>query len=452
MTVVVIIIVCLAAALLAVLCGIQRVSSYTPPVRADEVHTVTTPDLWRIRLCRYKPAEGKGEPIFLCHGFMSNQFNWSSIPGASAVDALVKRGYDCWAIDLRGNQSSIPPFRRTLDEPTFDDYLCRDIPAAIDYIRKATGYAKVHWVGHSMGGMLLYAYDAAFGSKLLASATTLGSPIGFEGVKVNPRMAQWGLAFLRFSRRLVRASQWLFVHIGAPLRLENELVPLNWDNMTPKANARNLFNMLEAPPIPVAEEMYRSVENKEWRVKNGQVDVFDSLKKLHVPLFAIFGSGDPFVPVNTAESFFKNISKRDKKLLVLSKENGHVADYSHVDLVYGIKAETEVFEPIVEWLQAHSIKERIDIKKDGTMVVVKAPPSRKKKQAAKKAVVKKVAAKKAPSKKTVAQKAVAKKAPAKKTAAKKAVAKKAPAKKTVAKKTPAKKVPAKKTSAKKRRA
>ena len=434
MTAFVIIIVCLAAALVAVLYGILRVSSYTPPVRADEVHTVTTPDLWRIRLCRYKPASGKGEPIFLCHGFMSNQFNWSSIPEASAVDALVKRGYDCWAIDLRGNQSSIPPFGRTLDEPTFDNYLCHDIPAAIDYIRKATGYGKVHWVGHSMGGMLLYAYDAAFGSKLLASATTLGSPIGFEGVEVKPGFVKVGLALRRFSRRLTRAGQWAFVHIGVPLRLKNELVPLNWDNMTSKANVQNLFNMLEAPPIPVSVEMHRAVVTKEWRVKNGQVDVFGSLKKLHVPLFAIFGQGDPFVPVATVESFFKKISNRDKQLLVLSKENGHVADYSHVDLVFGTEAETEVFEPMVAWLQAHPITERVEIRKDGTLVAAKMVPVPKKKAAAKKAVVKKVVAKKAP-----AKKAVAKKAPAKKVPAKKAPAKKALVKKTVAKKAPARK-------------
>ena len=353
---------------LALASAVIYVSSYVEPVRADEVHTVTTPDLWRIRLCRYKPASGAGEPVFLCHGFMSNQFNFAGLPDASMVDALVKKGYDCWVIDLRGNESSIPPFGRTLDQPTMDDYLLRDIPAAIKYIRRITGYAKVHWVGHSMGGMLLYAYDVVLGGAYLASGTTLGSPVGFEGVHLHRQLTLGVLYLRRMSRRFFRFLEWVFVRVGYLLKLKNELVPLDWDNMNPRVNEKMLSSMMEVPPVPVCREMLQAVETRSWRLKDGQVDVFAGLKDLRVPVFAIFGAGDPFVPIPTAETFFNALKGPDKKMLILSKANGHAANYSHVDLVYGKRCDHEVFDPIADWLRAHPISERLDLEAERAAV------------------------------------------------------------------------------------
>lgn len=392
-------------------------ATYTDPGRADEVHMVTTKDLWRIRLCRYKPEGGGGEPVFLCHGFMSNQFNFSNPPDESMVDVLVGRGYDVWAIDLRGSRSSIPPFGRTLEEPTLDDYLLHDIPTAIEYIGKHTGYAKVHWIGHSMGGMLLYAYEAAFGAGRLASGTTLGSPVGFEGFEFSrPALL---LALRRSSRLLwdvlVRGLLPLFYVI----KPQSRYMPINWDNMSPAIGVGVGFNAIEIPPPEVAEALSNAAENKVWRVKDDEIDVLAAIKKLRVPLFAIFGQADPFVPVATVGQFFKALPGSDKKLLILSKENGHAADYSHVDLVFGRDCVEEVFEPIVQWLQAHPINQRLRAKKAGVKAAAKkkATPKKKAAPAKKKAAAKKPAAKKkAP---TAKKSGAAKKSAAKKPAAKK---------------------------------
>jgi len=432
-----IVVVCVLAALAAVFCALVLVGSRQDPVHADEVHTVATEDLWGVRLCRYKAKRGPGEPVFMCHGFMSNQFNFAIPAGESMADYLAAKGYDCWLIDLRGRLSSVPPFGKTRDEATIDDYLLRDIPAAIDYIRKHTGFGKVHWVGHSMGGMLLYAYDAALGSKLVASGTTLGSPVGFEGVEI-PGSADVLLAFRRMSGRAFRGGVRVMITALKWTRPQNSLIPINWDNMNPKLGTRALYSAFSAPPIPVADQMKYSAKNRVWRVNSGDVDVIANLKNLRVPLFAIFGAGDPFVPIPTAEHAFKSIKKRDKKLLVLSEKNGHAADYSHVDLVMGREGEKDVFEPVLNWVKAHPIQERIEAETLGSA------------GEAKKAAPKKSRPKKAPArKKTAAKKkaAASKKAPVKK----KAAAKKKPAvkKKPAAKK---KAAPKRKPSAKKKAA
>ena len=390
-------------------------SGYHAPVTADEVHTVATPDHWRIRLYRHKAKKGPGEPVFLCHGFMSNQWNFSIPGGESMADQLAEEGYDCWLIDLRGARSSIPAFECNLDEPTVDDYLLRDIPSAIDYIRKATGHDKVHWIGHSMGGMLLYAYDAAFGPKYLASGITLGSPIGFRGFKFHRPVVLF--AVRKSSSTLFRCLQRVLVSLLNTFHPDFQAVPIGWKNMNPKIDTRGLFSSLEVPPIPVAESLASAAARGIWRIKDETVDVFENLINLRVPLFAIFGAADPFVPVPSIDSFFNGIPIEDKKLLLLSKENGHADDYSHVDLVMGKAIRADVVEPILEWLRAHAIEHPVVPKPHAELPEPEAP--------APKPRAKKPAAKKAPAK-AAAAKPAAKKAPAKKPAAKKpAAAKKA---------------------------
>jgi len=330
-------------------------ASYRAPVTADEVHMVITPDLWHIRLCRHTAKKGPGDPVFMCHGFMSNQWNFAVPPDESMADLLAEEGYDCWLIDLRGTRSSIPAFGRNVNEPTVDDYLFKDIPAAINYIRKVTGHDEVHWVGHSMGGMLLYAYDTVFGPKHLASGTTLGSPIGFDGVRFHrPTIL---IIARKLSWHLFRCIQRILISLLAAFHPKSNIVPINWKNMNRKIDARALFSAIEVPPPPVIESLALAAEKGVWRIKDEIVDVFENLTNLRVPLFAIFGAGDPFVPVSTINDFFDGIPTKDKRLLVLSKENGHAANYSHVDLVMGSEIRADVVPPIVEWLRAHPIAE-----------------------------------------------------------------------------------------------
>ncbi|HPC16469.1 MAG TPA: alpha/beta fold hydrolase [Candidatus Hydrogenedentes bacterium] len=332
------------------------VHAFSPPISADEVHTITTPDRWHLRLCRHKAKSGPGEPVLMVHGFMSTQFNFSLPAGASMADALSAAGYDCWLIDLRGNSCAIPPFGHSLNDASMDDYLFKDIPTAIQYIRKMTGYEKVHWVGHSMGGMLLYAYDAVSGSPDLASGVTLGSPIGFHDVPF--KRPGWAFGLRRSSRLAFRCGQRLLISICHFFKPQLAFLPINYENMNPILDAKAMFSTMDAPPLGVSESLAKAAESHVWRVKDESVDVFDHLKDLQVPLFAIFGAADPFVPVVHAETFFREIKIPDKRFLMLSKANGHAADYSHVDLVFGREAQKDVFDPVIEWLRAHAIVQR----------------------------------------------------------------------------------------------
>ena len=134
---------------------------YPEMMRTNEVFYVRTRDLWLLRVCRYRKDATPGEPVLLVHGMGANQNNFTYPPGGCLVDYLCAKGYDCWTLDLRGSRSSTAPFKHSRNDVRMEDFFMEDLPAVIQYVLKTTSYPKVHWMSHSMGGMLLYAYVQA---------------------------------------------------------------------------------------------------------------------------------------------------------------------------------------------------------------------------------------------------------------------------------------------------
>ena len=321
---------------------------------ADEVHTVTTKDGWKIKLFRYRQREGEGgEPVFICHGFAANHWNFALPNRNGLIDALAERGFDCWVVDLRGNRTSVPPAGMSRHEATFDDYVLNDLPAALAFIREQTKQSKVHWVGHSMGGLLLYAYEAVHGSDELASGTTLGAPPGFKGVVVSRHKR-----LLSFVRRYPAVAE-AYLRALAPLlplfKPRTALLPINWDNVHEDVGARAFYNLVELPPPSVAETIMDAAVFQFLGVKENSVDVLAKLKGLRTPLLVIHGVLDPIATVENVRTFFDRLPSSDKRRLELSRANGHSADYDHVDLAFAVNGLEEVYAPIAEWIEAHRV-------------------------------------------------------------------------------------------------
>jgi polyhydroxyalkanoate synthase len=271
----------------------------------------------------------------------------------SLVDALREAGYDCWLVDLRGTRSSAPSLGRSRTEVRFEDFLTGDLPAALDHIRRITGSEQVHWVGHSMGGMLLYAYEMAYGGSRIASGVTLASPPGFAGVRMQrpDKLIQLATLFPDIMGWAFRAT----TPIAYRLRVFQTVSPTNWSNMNPSLRPGGLFTVLENPAPQVAVALGDAMAANRLVLKTGDktIDFVAGLATLHTPLLAFFAPQDPFVSPVTAQSFFDALPTKDKKMVVLSRAKGYAADYNHVDVVFGRRAKEEVFEPIVAWLKAH---------------------------------------------------------------------------------------------------
>lgn len=324
--------------------------------RATEVHLVTTRDMWEIKLFRYRRGRTSGEPVFLLHGAGVNHKNFTEPEGACLIDELVARGYDCWAMDMRVCQSAKPAFERKREEATLDDVLLYDIPAAIRYIRKSTSYGRVHWVGHSLGGMLLYAYLQHWGSDLLASGTTLGSPLGFQGTNIRIKRLPWITRnHPREITNVFRALIPFLYYTGA----RTILFPINARNLHPRLGPGNLFHVIEDPMPGAMDQLLQWASTRTWKMLDGKLDVIAGFKTMDLPLFTLFAPRDPFVPADTAKPFFDSLPNPDKRFVMLSKESGCQNDYDHCDMAFGVDGPRAVFEPIARWIEAHPISERV---------------------------------------------------------------------------------------------
>jgi len=336
-----------------------RVLALTFPEKlsTDEVYKLSTEDLWKLRVCRYRKGRTNGQPVLLVHGANVNQHTFTTPKGGNLVEYLVERGFDCWTVDLRGSRSSEAPFERHRNQITTDDFLNYDIPAVLRLVQHETGYAKIHYCGQSLGGMLLYAYVLKFGASEIASAVTLGSPLGFEGVRF--RRSALLVWLVTFCPPLSGAIARGLIPFALLFRSSPIAFPINMRNIARGMNTGSFYNMLEDPLPGVLRDLVKWVNFPGWRMDGGDINVEEGLKTLDFPLFSIFAPLDPFVPIDKAKAFFEALPTGDKRLLIASREHGCKRDYNHCDLAFGLEGPREIFGPIARWFETHSSREQI---------------------------------------------------------------------------------------------
>ncbi|HQN00418.1 MAG TPA: alpha/beta fold hydrolase [Candidatus Hydrogenedentes bacterium] len=324
---------------------------YPEKIRTNEVSYVRTGDLWLLRVCRYRKEARPGEPVLLVHGMGANQNNFTSPPGGCLVDYLCEKGYDCWTLDLRGSRSSIAPFKHSRDEVRMEDFFMEDLPAVIQHIQKTTSSSKVHWIGHSMGGMLLYAFVQKHGGASLASGIALGAPIDFADAAGNvpTGLVAFGGKHPRLAGNIIRGA----IPLLKALRIGQSVFPVNMHNIPGTMRAAHFVNMIEDPLPGLMRQVRTWIMKKEYTLLDGSMDVSQGLSDFSAPLLAFYAAVDPFINAPRAMEFFATIKRKDKRAVVCSREQGFAEDYNHCDLAFGREAAVEIFEPVHKWLKTH---------------------------------------------------------------------------------------------------
>lgn len=143
-----------------------------------EVRDITTARL------RHSVVEaGSGEPLLLVHGFTGAKEDF-----VDHVDAFGDRGWHVVAPDLRGHGGSDKPD----DEAAYSlDAMAADLLALLD----ALGWARVHLLGHSMGGMAAQ-HLALAAPERLASLVLMDTSHG-QVTGVDPELAALAAAVAR---------------------------------------------------------------------------------------------------------------------------------------------------------------------------------------------------------------------------------------------------------------
>jgi pimeloyl-ACP methyl ester carboxylesterase len=320
----------------------------------ETVHAVTD-DGWRIALRRYEPSgpTRRKHPVVLCHGLGANHIAFDVAPDFSVARYLAGRGYLAFVVDLRGHGDSERPTRSGPHRYgwSFDDYLHQDVPAAIALAKRLAGTDAVHWIGHSMGGILGFAHLARGGSRDFRSLVTVGSSLDYSGSPSGFHR----IAPLRGLLRRIPAVPVDFLSrvnasfvglVETPFERFN-VWPSNVDPALWKLVARRGFHPVSPP---VMEQLATAMEQGGLRSRDGAVAYIDGLRTATTPVLAIAGTRDPQCPPAAAQRTIDAVGSPRRELRVFGREHGHADEYGHWDLLIGRRAADEVYPHVDRWI------------------------------------------------------------------------------------------------------
>lgn len=332
---------------------------YVDPLPADAIaHRARTDDGWELELVQYTPkGPAKGRPVLLCHGISANGRNLDLDADHSLARWLQAQGREAWTMSLRGTGRSDPPDVGKGRQPGFnlDTFWQQDLPAAIRHVRRTSGADTIDYVGHSMGGMILYAYLSQGGEGVNA-AVTLGSPTRLD----------WGSARYPAMEALSNAlldERWMLPAVlGAALAMPfHGDVPDNLIELTlynPENIDRTTWKRMMATAVGdvsggVLRQLGRMLLAGGFSSADGTIDFRREMAKIRVPILVVAGKLDRVGTVPAVKDGYRALGG-PKEWILLGEEYGEQADYGHMELVIGERARTEVFPRLLSFLDRHS--------------------------------------------------------------------------------------------------
>lgn len=327
-----------------------------------DCHWARTRDGWRLALYRHQPPAGSHRtPVLLCHGMSSNRWDLDGPGRISLARWLRRRGYDAWVLELRGAGRSTRPtwWNGKRYAWSFEDYVQHDAPAALQVILRETGATQVHWVGHSMGGMIAYALLMSPIQRKVASAVTLGSPTMSA---VGHPVLDFGVPYRGLLRYVPsRIPLGTLARLAAPAApllarlLSPNVAELGWHpgNADVALLRTLMLTAVDDLPASLLREFARWYDTRVMNDRYGMFDFSAHLERITTPLCIIAGSHDGLTPVRDLEEVYRRIASQDKAFRIIGQAHGCARNYSHADLVLGLYAPDDVYPVILDWLEAH---------------------------------------------------------------------------------------------------
>ncbi|KAL5161274.1 hypothetical protein HKD37_07G018590 [Glycine soja] len=247
----------------------------------------------------------------------------------------------------------------------FDHYLEEDLPAAMEYIRAQCQPrdGKLLAIGHSMGGILLYAKlsSCCFDGKDsgLASVVTLASSLDYTPSRSS-------LKLLLPLAKPTRALNIPVIPVGPLMATVHPLASyppyvFSWLNSQISAQDmmdQNLFeklvlNNFDTVPSKLLLQLSSVFQKGGLRDRSGTFFYKDHLHKSNVPVLAIAGDRDLICPPEAVYETVKLIPEELVTYKVFGEPGG--PHYAHYDLVGGRLAADQLYPCITEFLIHHDI-------------------------------------------------------------------------------------------------
>jgi pimeloyl-ACP methyl ester carboxylesterase len=326
-----------------------------------------TKDGWKLGIRQLAPDHPDPEklPVVLCHGLGLNGTFWT-ITDSHLPQQLVARGYRVYICDLRGSGASqrlgrIGRVNAALRQTPFlelgearwnvDDLVRYDVPAVLDYVKADSGSDRVNWVGHSLGGMLMFAFlETDPQPWRIANFVGMGSTIILADAPEKD-MLQANRA-LRMLLTIVSTGRMArpMMYRRPPGLSDVDRFYYTAPNVDKRTIDRFYGYTLENPGRGALRQLDPYLEFGHFYSADRRTDYSKLLGRVTTPTLLVAGEGDIMSSISSTYLTFNGIASPDKSMLLFGKKHGHVDDYGHCDLVWSRYAPVELFPPVVDWL------------------------------------------------------------------------------------------------------
>ena len=242
------------------------------------------------------------------------------IDGASWMDHIARRGYDVYAMDVRGyGRSTRPPEMKVppQDNPpvvTTDDGV-RDFAAVVDHIRQRRGLQRLNLMGWSWGTVIAGAYAAQNPGTI--ERLVMYAPLWLRripgGLRVNGPMGAYRVVTLEAARQ-----RWL---TGVAAERQADLIAPGvleaWWNANMEADP---VGATMTPPGVRAPNGLLVDAFKYWEADTRYYDP----TAIRAPALLVVGDWDVDTPPYMAQAILARLGSREKRLVVIGEGTHHL--------------------------------------------------------------------------------------------------------------------------------
>jgi pimeloyl-ACP methyl ester carboxylesterase len=314
----------------------------------------TTSDGLRLSIRRFAPRDGRARAaVVLQHGLGSTNLGFM-VPGVSLAEHLAELGFDCYVPELRGSGLS----ERPRGGWSISDYLERDIPAIVACVLAHSGQSALSWIGHSLGGVLMFMYGIEHPSAPIERLITVGSTLDYRP----GRNVYRALMKLRPLGSVVDPVPFGFfaranaLVAGSGPRFLPESMNFVRGNVAVDVCKLLLTSGFATIPMALLDDLATTFSEDGFfreSATDGRIVYLTRASAFRIPTLLLGGNRDPQCPpiaVQTTFDALSGLDLADKHMRVFGRAHGHGADYGHFDLIVGRNARDEVWPHICDFL------------------------------------------------------------------------------------------------------
>ena len=293
---------------------------------------------------------GTGPAVLLLHGLAARSLIFDA-PGRSLAQWLAQSDFDVFVPELRGHGASEWPKR----DWGIREYLTLDIPALIDAICASSGRNDIHWIGHSMGGILLLCHAIFYPDPRIASALTIGAALTLR----------YGNCFYKkYIPFKFFISKFKKIPVGACYRFTAPLIgrdifsgiarPTVWPkNIEGDFSRRFHRDGFCSAPVSLLLDLIGCFDERGLSIRDAEgreeFHFLENCRRSSLPLRMFAASCDINVPAASVRQTARALN-RERALTIFGRDSGCEEEYGHCDLIVGKNAAREVWPQIQAWL------------------------------------------------------------------------------------------------------